>query len=814
MIYKFHNNRQGSVAVYLCIIFLSLIIVASVITDAVCVHTAQIHAERAVDIATRSVLAEYDQNLKNEYGIFGTFQTKGDMEEKITAYTNRMLNPTLDTLENEEFLDIYDFQIESVNVETDNLSLNNLELLENQIMDYMRYRAVLGELVDFTKEIDAIQKASNALELVNKAAVVYEEMNHLKEELNLLRKYCDGWYYDDQQCFNTYPNSIKSLCISKGVDGESQYEKNNCTLLKQHEKNNLSELLMNTAQLKEMNETYMKDLEEYVYLRCSIEALAGAKKALFMEKMSSGDTNEQDQYSEILSDIREKKEAYESKLDNEQLEEHVLFYERRRQSCLKALECIDSLKLTGQHIQELIHEVEGYIEQNDDNIFFDLKESVIKDMEKATNLVGEKYVTSLVNSENTIEQNESTLQEWMDALDFETSINRLEKQSYRYGLEANPSMDIDAFLKQIQRNINQDNTYNLSREKCNEAWVNFSYEYESDFLIEPFSSYETNPLSQTHTYEIDSIEDLDDTEVTNEQINNNRQLKNDYITQLLPSNICEIVSEPGIDFNIEELNIKNKLYLGEYVLSLFSYHTHEGEMKDSFFKHEVEYILYGENNESVNFYRFQQDLFLLRSGMNLIHIYSDPTKRQQTLNAALVLSGGVGTFLVQFLVASAWSAAETKVDLDQLTEGEAVPLIKTKDNWILSFDHYLSGKKNSITKNKKNNKENSTTNNKKDNKINKKIDELNMLDYDDYLRIFLLFKKRENTLYRILDLIQLNMKGRHYKDFETRYYWGACKVNMNVSVKYLFLKFKWMPEKIRNATMGRKKFQIKVEHSY
>ncbi|MCG8482129.1 MAG: DUF5702 domain-containing protein [Clostridia bacterium] len=829
MMLKCLNNR-GSVSIYLTLIFLSFIILAGVLVDAACINTGRVHIERAADIAVRSILSEYDRNLKNEYGLFATELTEEEMEEKISAYMNRMMRPSLGLEENQNNMDFYDFKLKGIQVNTDDLSLNNLKIFENQIVEYMRYRAVLGALGDFTKNVEQMEKAANGLILMEKAAVVYKALEDLDDVLNRIRKYSDGWYYDKGKNFRSYSKSVKSLSIVMGQDGKESYVKNLFGLLKDGYKVRLKNNLFSPKELENINQNYIDDFDEYVYNRCSLKGLRSAERTIFRRlsnlESTADESNEEQrlQYIQWLDDINEKKEDYFNDIESQDIQAYVDFYKNRQDACNEALEAINELILTGKHIQELVDEVNGYLDESDNKIVSELKETIKKDMATISTMVNFEYGTGLYDAQRKITQNKKALDRFLNAYIDESVIRSLEEKAYNHGRYIDDNFNIKVFLKELKNTIHSNNIYQREKENYDSEWRQLLRQYDSDFLVEPFSTgqFEWDVQNAESYFEIENLEEqYDHKEELYEPVAgiNGRQLKNHFIYERLPTHIHGIESQPIMDtgivdgLNIHQMSwnhIKNKLYLNEYVLSFFKHHTNENINAESFFEHEVEYILYGEYSEKKNFTRFQSDLFLLRVGMNMVHIYSDPVKRQQVLKAALPLTT-ISPFFAQLLITSAWAAAESKLDLDELLEGEEVAFMKTKEDWRLSLDAVFSSNKN--VKNNQGKIHFDKKKNKDDKDEGKQLD-INKLDYEDYLRLFLLFRKKEDTLYRTLDLIQLNMKGRHYKDFETRYYFGGCKVKAESSIKHIFLKFQWMPEYIQNETLGRKDIDVQVQHSY
>ncbi|TCK93105.1 hypothetical protein EDC19_1283 [Natranaerovirga hydrolytica] len=145
-------------------------------------------------------------------------------------------------------------------------------------------------------------------------------------------------------------------------------------------------------------------------------------------------------------------------------------------------------------------------------------------------------------------------------------------------------------------------------------------------------------------------------------------------------------------------DLPEQLLINEYIIGHFATavdHLDSAEdltltnykLTDHYLDYEVEYIIEGQLKEEDNLKGVSSKIVTTRFGLNLIHILSDPVKRQITFNMAAAIIGwsplAFLVYMVQFLLMSAWSYAESHIDLRLLLKGEAVVFIKTKKDWIL-----------------------------------------------------------------------------------------------------------------------------------
>lgn len=249
------------------------------------------------------------------------------------------------------------------------------------------------------------------------------------------------------------------------------------------------------------------------------------------------------------------------------------------------------------------------------------------------------------------------------------------------------------------------------------------------------------------------------------------ELKNQKIINSLPSDgyrkstldIKRLIDEgiPSIE-SISASGSKNFL-VNEYIMGKFYNHANGNETRDSFFINEVEYIINGEFNDQNNYKDVRTILFLMRTGLNSLHISSDSTKRNEITALAALISPGPGMVITEALITAAWAAAEAENDMRRLEDGKQVALIKTKDKWALELNNAV-----------KYNIENPDEIEPK-NSGNGYIEPISKQgnDYEEYLRILLFLENREIKLLRCMDLIQLNMKSSYRRDFDLKEYYGG-----------------------------------------
>lgn len=214
---------------------------------------------------------------------------------------------------------------------------------------------------------------------------------------------------------------------------------------------------------------------------------------------------------------------------------------------------------------------------------------------------------------------------------------------------------------------------------------------------------------------------------------------------------------------------KDAYLINRYILRNFK-NAKGGEIPyDTFFSNEVEYILEGDYSNKENYDQVRRGLILFRSGLNAAYLYLDGEKRTETLVAAEAMTPGPAAVLTQAAIIGTWSLAEAENDARLLEKGRPVVLFKDKDTWATDLDAVL----NSL------NKDCVDTGSDKG------------LRYEDYLMIFLHFQNETIKLSRVMDLIQINLKGTYERDFLIRTHNGGFQMKVKVNGKERGYGFKY-----------------------
>ena len=195
--------------------------------------------------------------------------------------------------------------------------------------------------------------------------------------------------------------------------------------------------------------------------------------------------------------------------------------------------------------------------------------------------------------------------------------------------------------------------------------------------------------------------------------------------------------------NIGVQNFLDRLLVSEYGIRYFSAFKPE---PPSFYQ--LEYILYGKEKDRENLEASVLRLTALRQGLNLAHILRDPVKREEARSLAMAIAGGTGmaplAAVLSFFIMTVWALGEALADVRCLLEGGKVPLVKSGSQWKLDLQGLLDlGAQGRLPDG--------------DRKGEK---EENGLDHKGYLRLMLFGKYNEEQVYRMMDVIQTQLREK------------------------------------------------------
>lgn len=198
------KGSRGAVSVFLAIILVPCIVVASLFVDLSRVHLSKAAAESSADLALNALLTNYDGDLKDWYGMVASCQnieqfyqvsasyfiralkSQGMSDDEIILLSDYYSNATNDDT-------IYDLlavecqtQPEGMIQEVQGANLSNAAMLKEQIVEFMKYRAPIEITVNLVERFKSDPTTSEAIKAEENEPLVKDKQAFYESEGELI----------------------------------------------------------------------------------------------------------------------------------------------------------------------------------------------------------------------------------------------------------------------------------------------------------------------------------------------------------------------------------------------------------------------------------------------------------------------------------------------------------------------------------------------------------------------------------------------------------------------------------------------------
>ncbi len=839
--YKKNNSQRASITVFLSLVLLLVLSLLMTVIEGARQTTAMVFAERALTTSMDSVLAGFYGPLMEEYHLLGldsSFASDscdyGEIAGRMQDYMSYTLNPSQGIYGADRRLNLYSSFLESVEV-TNGTKLVDYkgEVFIHEVTEYMKYRTV-GDAVEFFLD------AASLLEKPKKVSILYEEKVELEEKLVTidegmlaLMKYIDG-----------VSTGKKGLIRGKngGLRTEQSFTKKilyGYPTMDSAGINNETVFLALENQYRDPSESFdviISCFERLDEALSAIGTLEGSLSTLYVELQDENIALKQ--LKEILPSIKKEDKDYKEsvKADIEEAKKRIsqlkdqakAIKEELEDYSIEKAECIDAITVNGNDISNmasdsLILSRQAIIELEQIIITSKEAEPLIKSYEESFNSQKEGLGSEILES----------LEEGLEELK-------------RYQIDNSNGYDFPRMKEILTEDCDVLTSCIESLYKGNEAitsgdYANARNAYERACL--ELSAYDTNGLNINYSTLVieeeespdflGGMKDLIAEGITSLVIDPKTISDKEISSELLPS-VIDLLSEEGGGFSFSNLfknmNIGGKdagtggLFggFGDYSLgalvgygadeileriliqgyikehfNIFPVNEEEKEgRKPSVLTYEQEYLIYGRTTDKDNLKDVIGRLILIRTILNFVTILGSKEKWKEAKSIATSLVGFTGlpilVAITQGLLMILLAIAAALVDTCALLTGKDIPIIKK--NVDLKYSDLLMLTRGYIQK-----------------KAELYKDEKG-LSYKDYLTLFLCLTSQRKLSYRMMDLIQENIKIRYGKDFNLQNCMFGYEIEAKFNIKPLFTTFSFMHKYIGTDT--NKGLMYRAECSY
>lgn len=244
---KIKKGAQGSITLFMVLILLPTMVFGGVIVDTARMSMCKSAVSGAGDLAMNSQLANYDTVLKDVYGLFASSQLKTDeqitqdvtryfedtlvsygvvSEEDAGSYVETLLGDLRNNLFGENTDDVSNFlnmDITNVTVKpVEDSALNNPDILRNQIVEYMKYRAPIEFGMGFFDSLKTFASLKTQSEVVDKKVKTEESTQDLTKKMEAAIKSIRE--YDKKFDEFTFTNSLDNNHTTYVYKGSPEFD--------------------------------------------------------------------------------------------------------------------------------------------------------------------------------------------------------------------------------------------------------------------------------------------------------------------------------------------------------------------------------------------------------------------------------------------------------------------------------------------------------------------------------------------------------------------------------------------------------------
>lgn len=833
-------SESGVITVYLALILLLILSLVFTIIEGARVNTARVYAERALSTAMDSVWAEYYEPLWKEYHIFGYAAGEGSrsekavrMEEKLSKYMTYSLQPNadLEAYHPSESIDLYDINITSQAV-TDQTGLIAYEgeLMRKEAVEYMKYHELADGLTVLLEKI-------SMLETPKKVSAVYEKKQAAEQELakadrNILRlmELLDGIktsktgiQLDEEGKLLTREHFAKMLCIvpvtmeAIGINHDAIYK-----AVKDRYVNPANTFSQAKSELEQLN-SMEQELEQ---LNEEINAVHSAMDSVSAQIQSVDMSDQSKETEKQLDNLDSEFESLQSQLNQLHTREQELT-NRKDRLFTSVQGRLYRMKHILQEMTPIVEEAEYEAEQviinatKSSYLIDDYEESLEEEVEslgkevidtlKETLIQMKQYSSSYEENESfyhmyeTLGANLKILKDSQEVI--QRSLDYLKSEDYSSALAAS-----EAALKELQGYI------------INSLTIDYS-----TLVLDTVK--QKNPVKELHKLiqsgitgliiDPDSISEKElaekqlpsvEASIAKETIDFTSMIMTFFEDTLKGGEENELSSllygfrdtnelSAGIEEGINQ--ITEQLLYQEYLKEHFeSYPIGENALsgrKPSVLTYELEYLLIGKTTDRENLASVISRIVFLRMILDFVTLLGDKARCEEAKLAAVAIIGFTGLPMLinitQAALLMVWSFAEALVDTCALLLGKQVPILKQK--LVLQFPElFLLNRSFLRTKAEAFSASNQLS-----------------FSYQDYQRVFLLIKNKEDLTCRSMDLIQENLNLRYEESIRMKDCLFGFEATADYAIDTKFISIPLLQNYIDHDMAGYR-FTCKASYSY
>ncbi|WP_312372663.1 DUF5702 domain-containing protein [Lachnoclostridium sp.] len=791
-----NQKASGVITIYLTLTLSIMITLIVTTIEMARVTAARAYSERVLQTAMESTLCDYYLPLFERYHVFGLDIGYGSniadsnlLVDEIRKGIEVSFLPTKDDPISNLLLQKKSYLI--CNPMLEELSVENIhyitdldgELFRKQATSYMKYQAATEGLEYILDSVHALEKTEKANQKFEEKMKVEQEFMLIDKDILKLMELIDGIKIKDNQieCKNGKPKTIDSFA-KKLLSEEPTMDNaliNHFTIfdsLKDNYINYPNQLISLKDSAKDVVESYRTAYENAVRQREQELASLRAERADMLKESKDKpcDTTKID--ARIMS------------LEQSPITIDIYVLDSLMASCnsinQKMANFLNTLKVVKEKASQALSLVQKikearYKAQDSKNNFLD-------GLNKAREEIGDVLYEELSNNSEEMERYSNPEEKGIGIIKDIVSMEETLIQDIKVLEEVErcvlPSMayteeGYDAWLSKVNLMQTSLDHYKLNGLAFDYSGVNFSEEKNSiliagkslisdgllNLVLEDVNSVSKAELSQS---ELPSFTAKKLPEKSSQAENNIKNIMNTEDREdITTTGVGKLGTEALGSF---ANSLVEELLFQAYENEHCTYYLSEDYKLGQVLQYELEYLLYGNMSDKENVSSFINRLILIRTIGNMISVLTDANKvREASEFAALVVGFSGLPFLisvVKYVILFIWALEQSLVETAAMLLDKNVPIFCMKDDFVVEFKDLASFNKETIIKKAKN---------------YKTKEGFLSVGYKEYLQISLFFSNKNNQYYRMMDIIQENLRYEYEDSFRIR----NCVVNYRAGAK-------------------------------
>ena len=806
------RNCKAAISIFLIIILIPCMVLSAVLVDGSRARSARAIVQEAMDLAVASALADYNMDLKDQFGLFAV-RDAGKVEEIYKDSLNSTLMAYgLDGAEysdmiwnfmkmsvsgkksymGEDFLNLYDFQTESGTGAEVLFPLEKKEVLKTQMVEYAKFRGIFVALerMDFLKSIGDMRVQAEENE---KTAEVMEEKMEVDEsnaaadravksvadQIAKLQSAVDAYTAGEKELFEGMEAQM-NVIRHRNIYPQEDDLPRSVTSLAGRYGTNKTKLVTLASDIK----TQAKELRSMAERAKTEAERATGRLSDFQSEYSGGSEAIQGMAADAGTS-RENYRKYAEELEALLRDDNLRYYAETiaPDSLTEVFSRIDKATLFDEK-NRVEPEKEAFENRADDAeedggenesgeyineyyLFYDLGLSgSSRDVSGALNAYYKPAVTKTMNPEG----------------------HRLDNLKNAAWKNIAPNISAGGSDSTIDENFAKGQSGRNIEDESETSGEGTAASAEAARGEIDKAVYDARP-SSGHASDSEEPEEMDFYN-TDGDLTASRGMMSSGKHSMI-QDVAETARDDVLSLSYMFGTFKTRLTGVEkfssdgmpqsdkdsFYMPKWRYAYPDGEIdmrfspkknRSTVLRGEIEYLIYGMRSDRENEDAVYATIYAERLANNMIALYCNHDVKTACDLAAALASAATGGIVPQpvffWIFLTAWAVAETFVDMNYLVNGGyKIPLIKTKDNLILAkapTDGALIG----------NYKETGF-----------------FVTYEDYLLLLLLLKGDDKRIMRSADLIEYNMKKIDgQEDFSMAEAYTCIKADADVSLRYLF----------------------------